>query len=113
MIHPALTATDLLREVDEEQMPPPFRHMTPLTSEDVARAVVTAVRRGTRRVVLPRTANMLLLGEAISPRLADLIATALTHRRVARVLRMSRGKTYHQIIAEATATEGARRVHIA
>ena len=101
VIHPALTATDLLREVDEAQMPPPFRHMTPLSSEDVARAVVTAVRRGTRRVVLPRPASVLLLGEAFSPRIGDLIASGLTHRWIARAAGMSHGKTYHQIISMA------------
>jgi NADP-dependent 3-hydroxy acid dehydrogenase YdfG len=99
VIHPALTATDLLREAAEAEMPPPFRHMTPLSSEDVARAVVAAVRRGKRRVVLPRTANMLLLGEALSPRIGDRIATALTLRPVAGLLGMSRGKTYHETIA--------------
>ncbi|MFE4829224.1 SDR family NAD(P)-dependent oxidoreductase [Streptomyces sp. NPDC056672] len=98
VIHPALTATDLLREAAEAEMPPPFRHMTPLSSEDVARAVAEAVRRGKRRVVLPRTANMLLLGEALSPGIGDLIATALTQRPVARLLGMSRGKTYHETI---------------
>ncbi|MCE0763053.1 SDR family oxidoreductase [Pseudonocardia kujensis] len=98
VIHPALTATDLLRDADEAAMPPPFRHMTPLSSDDVAHAVVIAVRRGKRRVVLPRTANMLLLGEAFSPRLGDLIATALTKRPVARMLGMSRGTTYHETI---------------
>ncbi len=99
VIHPALTATDLLRTVDETQMPAPFRHMTPLQSEDVARSVVAAVRRGQRRVVLPRTANMLLLGEALSPRIGDLIASALTMRPIARLLRMSRGITYHEAIS--------------
>jgi NAD(P)-dependent dehydrogenase (short-subunit alcohol dehydrogenase family) len=98
VIHPALTATDLLRDADEAEMPPPFRHMTPLSSEDVGRSVVAAVRRGTRRVVLPRNANMLLLGEALSPRIGDLIAAALTRRRIARLLGMSRGTTYHETI---------------
>ncbi|MGW4059890.1 SDR family NAD(P)-dependent oxidoreductase [Amycolatopsis sp. NPDC004747] len=98
VIHPALTATDLLRDAAEAEMPPPFRHMTPLAADDVARAVVTAVRRGKRRVVLPRTANMLLLGEAVSPRIGDLIATALTRRPIARALGLSRGKTYHETI---------------
>ncbi len=49
VIHPALTATDLLRDVEEAEMPPPFRHMTPLSSDDVARAVVAAVKRRKRR----------------------------------------------------------------
>jgi NADP-dependent 3-hydroxy acid dehydrogenase YdfG len=98
VIHPALTATDLLRDADEAEMPPPFRHMTPLSSEDVGRSVVAAVRRGKRRVVLPRTASMLLFGEALSPRIGDAIATALTRRPLARLLRMSRGVTYHETI---------------
>ncbi|MFF4121185.1 SDR family NAD(P)-dependent oxidoreductase [Streptomyces sp. NPDC001714] len=99
VVYPALTATDLLREAKEAEMPPPFRHMTPLSADDVARAVVAAVRQGKRRVVLPRRANMLLLGEALSPRIGDLIATALTKRRIARLLGMSSGKTYHETIA--------------
>jgi NADP-dependent 3-hydroxy acid dehydrogenase YdfG len=100
VVHPALTATDLLREADEAQMPPPFRYMTPLSPEDVGRSVVAAVRRGRRRVVLPRTANMLLLGEALSPRIGDLIAFALTLQPVIWLLGMGRGKTYHETIFE-------------
>lgn len=99
VIHPALTATDLLREADEDQMPAPFQHMTPLSSADVGLAVVKAVRREKRRVVLPRTANMLLLGEAFSPRIGDVIAHALTLRPVARLLGMSRGTTYHETLS--------------
>jgi hypothetical protein len=41
---------------------------------------------------------MLLLGEAVSPRIGDLIATALTRRPIAKLLGMSRGKTYHETI---------------
>jgi NADP-dependent 3-hydroxy acid dehydrogenase YdfG len=99
VIHPALTATDLLCEVDEAQMPLPFRHMTPLAPEDVARAVLAAVRRRRRRVVLPRPARLLLLGEAISPRIGDFIASALTRRFFARLAGVYRGRTYHQTIA--------------
>jgi len=98
VIHPALTATDLLCEVDETQMPLPFRHMTPLSSEDVGRVVVAAVRHRTPRVVLPRIANLLLLGEALSPRIGDLIAYGLSLRPVARLFGLSRGTTYHQAI---------------
>src|SRR6185369_14929196 len=99
VIHPALTATDLLRDADESEMPPPFRHMTPLPPEAVGSSVVDAAYRGTPRVVLPRNANMLLLGEALSPRIGDFIASALTRRPVARFLGMSRGSTYHEIIS--------------
>lgn len=99
VIHPALTATDLLREAAEAEMPPPFRHMTPLSADAVGRAVVAAVRRGRRRVVLPRRANVLLLAEALSPRAGDLVAAALAKRPIARLLRMSRGRTYHELVA--------------
>ncbi|MFC4035050.1 SDR family NAD(P)-dependent oxidoreductase [Streptomyces polygonati] len=99
VIYPALTGSDMLREAAEAEMPPPFRHMTPLQPEAVARAVVSAAQHGKRRVVLPRTANMLLLGEAVSPRVGDLIAKALTFRPIAKLLGMSRGKTYHETIS--------------
>ncbi|HEX8869254.1 MAG TPA: SDR family oxidoreductase [Lentzea sp.] len=98
VIHPALTATDLLKDAAEAEMPPPFRHMRPLTADEVGLAVVKAVRKGTKRVVLPRRANNLLLGEALSPALGDLIATALSKKRVARLLGMS-GRTYHELLA--------------
>ncbi|TPG31156.1 hypothetical protein EAH80_24370 [Mycobacterium hodleri] len=95
VMHSVSAFSDALRQ----EMPAPFRHMTPLRSEVVARSVVAAVRRGRRRVVLPRNANMLLLGEALSPRIGDLIASALTMRPIARLLRMSRGTTYHEAIS--------------
>ncbi|MBX7555332.1 SDR family NAD(P)-dependent oxidoreductase [Streptomyces sp. NPDC004232] len=98
VIHPALTATDLLREAKEDEMPPPFRHMSPLSPDDVGRAVVAAARHGRRRVVLPGMAGMLLLGEAVSPRIGDLIATALTKRPIARALGMSGGQAYHEML---------------
>jgi NADP-dependent 3-hydroxy acid dehydrogenase YdfG len=102
VIYPALTATDLLRDVAESDMPMPFRHMTPLTPESVAKAILSAVDKGNARVVLPAQANMLLLGEAVSPRIGDVISWALTVRPIARLLRMSRGQTYHQAIGLTT-----------
>jgi NADP-dependent 3-hydroxy acid dehydrogenase YdfG len=98
VIHPALTATALLRETPESQMPPPFRHMTPIAPQMVAAAVIAAVARRRRRVVLPWQANMLLWGEAVSPSVGDLIARALTVRFVARLLGMSNGTTYHDLL---------------
>jgi len=100
VIQPALIATDLLRTVDETDMPRPFRHMTPLTPDDVGRAVVGAAARGTPRVVLPRVANVLLLAEAVSPRFGDLVASALSKDRFARIIGMSNGTTYHQAIGK-------------
>ena len=54
VIYPALTATTLLEEVDEADMPPAFRYLTPLTVDDVSRAVVAAVRL----VLVPAVAIM-------------------------------------------------------
>jgi NADP-dependent 3-hydroxy acid dehydrogenase YdfG len=99
VIYPAVTATDLLKGAKEAEMPPAFRHITPLPADKVARAVVAAVRRGQLRVVLPRVVNVLLLGDAFSPRLGDLMVTALTVRPVARLLGMSGGTTFHQTIS--------------
>jgi short-subunit dehydrogenase len=97
-VYPALTESDLLRDVSPADMPPPFRHLTPLKAERVARDVVDGVARGRRRVVAPRRANMLLLGDALSARLGDGIARALAHGALARILRLSSGETYHQAI---------------
>jgi len=72
--------------------------MTPLSPDEIGRAKVGAVARGKQPVVLPRMANMLLLGEALSPRLGDLIAHALTLKPVAWALGMSGGRTYHKVI---------------
>jgi short-subunit dehydrogenase len=93
VMHPALTATELLRDADVSEMQPPSRHMTPLSAQHVAGAIVSAIARRERRVVLPWQANMLLLRKALSPWLGDLIARARTVRFVAALLGMSRGRT--------------------
>ena len=104
-IHPALTATDLLRDAPESEMPPPFRYMTPLSADEVAEVVIKAVVHKRRRTVLPWQANILLLGEAVSPWLGDLIARALTVRTISRLLGMSSGPSYHTAISRDRAAE--------
>ena len=106
VIHPALTATDLLRETPESEMPPAFRFMTPLTPERVAQATLNAVDRRHRRTVLPWQANMLRFGEAMSPRIGDTIAGALTIHTIARLLGLSSGPSYHAAIGHLTAEYG-------
>jgi NAD(P)-dependent dehydrogenase (short-subunit alcohol dehydrogenase family) len=98
VVHPALTATRLLADADPMQMPAPFRYMTPLSSKYVGDAIVRAVRRGKGRLIMPRVANMLLWGEALSPRLGDMIARALAIKPIAWSLGMYRGRTYHQLL---------------
>ncbi|OBI14258.1 hypothetical protein A5714_13900 [Mycobacterium sp. E2462] len=105
VIYPALTTTALLEEVDEEDMPPAFRYLTPLSVDDVARAVVSAVRRGKRRIVIPRIVTLLLVTEAVSSRLGDLIIEGLArHRWFGWVLGLSRGQTYHQSLSTSRAS---------
>jgi NAD(P)-dependent dehydrogenase (short-subunit alcohol dehydrogenase family) len=97
-VYPALSESDLLRDVSPADMPPPFRYLTPLTAERVAREVADGVERGRTRVVAPRSANMLLLGDAVSSHLGDWIADALAQGWLARILLLSSGKTYHEAI---------------
>ncbi|UMB71004.1 SDR family NAD(P)-dependent oxidoreductase [Mycobacterium paraterrae] len=114
VIYPALTATTLLEDVDEAEMPPAFRYLTPLTVDEVSRAVVTAVRRGKRRVVIPRIVTLLLVTEAISSRVADLFLTGLArYRWFGWPVGLSRGRTYHQSISPSPASEGRRHANTA
>jgi hypothetical protein len=50
---------------------------------------------------------MLLLGEALSPWIGDLIARALTIRFIAKLLGMSRGPTYHDTLARTPVARSA------
>ena len=59
-IHPALTQTPLLDEVKPEDMPPPFRRMTPITPERVAKAVLNGIESNQRRIIVPFQPKMLL-----------------------------------------------------
>jgi short-subunit dehydrogenase len=105
-VYPALTESDLLRDVSPAEMPPPFRHLTPLKAERVARDIADGVARGRARLILPRRANMLLLGDALSSRLGDSIARALAQGFLARVLLLSSGKTYHEAINATASRQG-------
>ena len=107
VIHPALTATGLLEDASEVEMPPPFRYMTPLSASNVADGIVRAVARGRPRVVMPGIANMLLLGEALSPRIGDLVARAIAVRPIAWLLGLYRGKSYHQMLGERPSQRGS------
>ncbi|MGH8612511.1 MAG: SDR family NAD(P)-dependent oxidoreductase [Gammaproteobacteria bacterium] len=77
-VHPALTQTAMLDEVNPADMPPPFRAMTPRTPEFVATGILNAVCKRQARVVLPSPPRMLLLGDALSPHIGDLIVRLLS-----------------------------------
>jgi NADP-dependent 3-hydroxy acid dehydrogenase YdfG len=93
-VHPALTQTAMLDEVDPADMPPPFRAMTPRTPEFVAAGIVKAVYKQQPRVVLPAPPHMLLLGDALSPHVGDLIVRLLSKPFFSSLVGMYRGHVY-------------------
>ncbi len=93
-IHPALTQTPLLEHVKPEDMPPPFKGITPITVESVAKAVLDGVYYNRARVVVPFQPKLLMLADAISPSLGDLVVRLLSNKAFSRVLGMYRGNLY-------------------
>jgi NAD(P)-dependent dehydrogenase (short-subunit alcohol dehydrogenase family) len=93
-VHPALTQTAMLDEVDPADMPPPFRAMTPRTPEFVAAGIVNAVSKQQPRVVMPAPPHMLLLGDALSPHIGDLIVRLLSKPLFSYLVGMYRGRVY-------------------
>lgn len=96
IIHPALTQTPLLDHVKPEDMPPPFRSMTPITVESVAMAVINGVYYNQARIIVPFQPRLLILADAISPRIGDLIVKGLSNKIFSRLLGTYRGKLYHE-----------------
>jgi NAD(P)-dependent dehydrogenase (short-subunit alcohol dehydrogenase family) len=93
-VHPALTQTAMLDEVNPADMPPPFRAMTPRTPEFVAAGIVNAVSKQQPRVVMPAPPHMLLLGDALSPHIGDLIVRLLSKPLFSYLVGMYRGRVY-------------------
>ena len=97
IIHPALTQTPLLDHVRPEDMPPPFKRMTPITVQSVAEAVVDGISYNQARIVVPFQPKMLMLADALSPHFGDLIVRLLPNKIFSRLLGTYRGKLYHEI----------------
>ncbi|MGR9074126.1 MAG: SDR family NAD(P)-dependent oxidoreductase [Gammaproteobacteria bacterium] len=76
-VHPALTETAFFQGVDPADMPAPFRYMKPLTPDAVARQIVKAVGKRFERIIIPWQPRMLILSEALSARLGDLMVRLL------------------------------------
>lgn len=93
-IHPALTQTPLLADARPEDMPPAFQWLSPILAEQVAQAAVRGIRRNSPRIVVPWQPRMLMLAEAISPRLGDRFAELLQSRTFGRISGTFRGTTY-------------------
>lgn len=70
VIHPALTQTPLLANVDPADMPPPFRSLTPIPFTG-SRQRSDGVARRRARVVVPFQPRLLMVGDAFSPRYGD------------------------------------------
>ena len=71
IIHPALTKTGLLDHVDPETMPKPFKAMTPMTSEQVAKAAIKGILNKKNKIIVPFQPKVLLFLNMISTRLGD------------------------------------------
>ena len=94
VIHPALTQTPLLADVNREDMPPPFRYMTPISAETVARAVLDGVSKNRPRIIVPFQPKMLLLADAISPKLGDQVVRFLQNKLFGRLIGSYKGSIY-------------------
>ncbi len=93
-VHPALTRTALLDSIDPADIPAPFRNMRPLSAEMVARRIVRAVAKKSPRIILPWQPRLMLLSEALSARLGDLIVRLLPNPLFIALLGMNRGKRH-------------------
>lgn len=93
-VHPALTQTPLLSHVDPQDMPPPFRRLTPLPVDAVARAVLDGIWRRKPRVIVPFQPRLLLFAHAISPKLGDRVVELLQNRLFGVLLGTYRGRIY-------------------
>jgi len=97
IIHPALTQTPLLNHVKPDDMPPPFRGITPISVESVAKAVVNGVYYNQARIIVPFQPKLLFLADAISPHIGDLVVKLLANKVFSRLLGTYRGRLYHEI----------------
>ncbi len=100
IIHPALTQTPLLDNVKPEDMPPPFRRLTPISVETVAKAVLDGVEHNRARIILPFQPRLLFLSDLISARLGDLTVRLLQNKVFSTLLGTYRGSLYHHGVSQ-------------
>jgi short-subunit dehydrogenase len=93
-VHPALTQTAMLDAVNPIDMPSPFHAMTPLTPAYVAAGILGAVYKRQPRVILPVPPRVMLLADALSPRIGDLIVRLLSKPLTSALIGMYRGRVY-------------------
>lgn len=110
-IHPALTQTAFIQDTNPADLPPPFRNMTPLTAETVAKQIIHAVLAKKSRVVIPWQPNMLFVSDALSAALGDLTVRYFQNRVVMRILGLYRGQTYRFKVNSKDDANFAETVH--
>jgi NAD(P)-dependent dehydrogenase (short-subunit alcohol dehydrogenase family) len=94
VILPSLTQTPLLSSVEPEDMPRPFRRLTPIHVGQVAEAALNGLARRKARVAVPWQPRLLMFAQAVSPRLGDLVVKLLQTRFFGWLLGTFRGRTY-------------------
>lgn len=94
VILPSLTQTPLLSSVQPEDMPPPFRRLTPLHVDQVAEAALNGLARRKARIEVPWQPRLLMFAQAVSPRLGDLFVKVLQTRFFGWLFGTFRGRTY-------------------
>lgn len=99
VIHPALTQTALLSQVRAEDMPPPFRYLTPISAEKVANAALDGIHKNKPRIIVPFQPNLLLFADAISPKLGDQVVRLLQNRIFGRLIGTYKGTVYRHDVA--------------
>jgi len=99
-IHPALTQTPLLESIKPEDMPPPFRRLTPISVETVAKAVVDGVVHNRARIVVPFQPRFLYLADMLSPGIGDLAVRLLQNKVFSTLLGTYRGDVYHHGVSQ-------------
>ncbi len=99
-IHPALTQTPLLDNVGPEDMPPPFRRLTPIPVESVAKAVLDGIEHNRARIVVPFQPRFLFLADMLSPRIGDLAVRLLQNKVFSTLLGTYKGSVYHHGVSK-------------
>lgn len=94
VILPSLTQTPLLSSVQSEDMPPPFRRLTPLHADQVAEAALNGLARRKARIAVPWQPRLLMFAQAVSPHLGDLFVKVLQTRFFGWLFGTFRGRTY-------------------
>lgn len=93
-VHPALTKSAFFDGFNSADIPAPFRKMAPVSAETVARKILKAVDKRHARVVIPWQPRLLILSDALSARLGDLMVRLLQNSVFMRLIGMYQRSDY-------------------